>query len=145
MWRLKTPWTDEWATVSVVAKNWTWLELTHTHYDMSGLVDTEMNQTNIVYFTAQRSQEDCWEKVTIAVSWRVNRNCYKRGHILPEGLSVPSRSAGSVWDVWGMRGNCLLHVQRLKGCLVKGCLKGQGMYQGLQQESVLKVGALRAL
>jgi len=120
-------------------------KLTYAGHDMSGLVDTEMNQTNTVYFTAQRSQEDFWEKVTIAVSWRVNRNCYKRGHILPEGLRVPSQSVGSVWHVWGMRSNCPLHVQREKGCLVKGCLRGQGMYQGLEQESVLKVGALRAL
>ena len=145
MWRLKNPWTDEWATVSGVAKKSDLTELTRAGYDMSGLVDTEMNQTNTVYFTAQRSQEDFWEKVTIAVSWRVNRNCYKRGHILPEGLSVPSQSVGSVWHVWGIRSNCPLHIQRVKGCLVKGCLRGQGMYQGLEQESVLKVRALRAL
>lgn len=42
-------------------------ELTYAGYDMSGLVDIEMNQTNTVYFTAQRSQEDL-EKVTMAVS-----------------------------------------------------------------------------
>ena len=116
--------TDRWVGYSLWGgKKLDLTELTYAGYDMSGLVDIEMNQTNTVYFTAQRSQEDFWEKVTMAVSWRVNRNCYKRGHILPAGLSVPSQC----WlSVTRLRHEKQLPVARPKG----ERLFGEGLFEG---------------